>query len=99
MADAVLVVESRDSALAPPPAGAPELVGVDPSHVHAELGECLLALDRAADARPYFAHAYRLLSREPRLAARDREWLHRLAELGQLILDQRARFEQLTDTK
>ncbi|HEY1369998.1 MAG TPA: ornithine cyclodeaminase family protein [Gaiellaceae bacterium] len=37
--DAVLVVESRASALAPPPAGAPELVGIDPSHVHAELGE------------------------------------------------------------
>jgi ornithine cyclodeaminase len=37
--DALLVIESRDSALAPPPAGAPELVGIDPSHVHAELGE------------------------------------------------------------
>jgi ornithine cyclodeaminase/alanine dehydrogenase-like protein (mu-crystallin family) len=39
IADAVLVVESRASALAPPPAGAPELVGVDPAHVRAELGE------------------------------------------------------------
>jgi ornithine cyclodeaminase len=39
VAEATLVVESRDSALAPPPAGAPELVGIDPSHVHAELGE------------------------------------------------------------
>jgi len=39
VADATLVVESRASALAPPPAGAPELVGLDPSHVHAELGE------------------------------------------------------------
>jgi alanine dehydrogenase len=39
VADAVLVVESRESALAPPPAGAPELVGIDPAHVHAELGE------------------------------------------------------------
>lgn len=39
VADALLVVESRESALAPPPAGAPELVGVDPDHVHAELGE------------------------------------------------------------
>jgi ornithine cyclodeaminase len=39
VADALLVVESRDSALAPPPAGAPELVGVSPDHVHAELGE------------------------------------------------------------
>lgn len=39
VADALLVVESRDSALAPPPAGAPELVGVEPGRVHAELGE------------------------------------------------------------
>jgi alanine dehydrogenase len=39
IADAVVVVESRESALAPPPAGAPELVGVDPSRIHAELGE------------------------------------------------------------
>ena len=39
VADATLVVESRESALAPPPAGAPELVGVDPGDVHAELGE------------------------------------------------------------
>ena len=39
VAEATLVVESRDSALAPPPAGAPELAGVDPARVHAELGE------------------------------------------------------------
>ncbi len=39
VADALLVVESRESALAPPPAGAPELVGVSPADVHAELGE------------------------------------------------------------
>jgi ornithine cyclodeaminase len=37
--DALLVVESRESALAAPPAGAPELVGVSPADVHAELGE------------------------------------------------------------
>lgn len=37
--DSLLVVESRESALAPPPAGAPELAGVDPGRVHAELGE------------------------------------------------------------
>jgi alanine dehydrogenase len=39
VAEALLIVESRDSALAPPPAGAPELVGIDPGRVHAELGE------------------------------------------------------------
>jgi ornithine cyclodeaminase/alanine dehydrogenase-like protein (mu-crystallin family) len=35
---ATVVVESRESALAPPPAGAPELAGLDPGSV-AELGE------------------------------------------------------------
>ena len=39
VADALLVVESRASALAAPPAGAPDLVGVPPARVHAELGE------------------------------------------------------------
>jgi ornithine cyclodeaminase/alanine dehydrogenase-like protein (mu-crystallin family) len=39
VADALVVVESRESALAPPPAGAPDLAGIEPAHVHAELGE------------------------------------------------------------
>ena len=39
VADSLLVVESLESALAPPPAGAPELAAIDPGHVHAELGE------------------------------------------------------------
>ena len=39
VADALLVVESRESAIAAPPAGAPDLAGIDPAHVHAELGE------------------------------------------------------------
>jgi ornithine cyclodeaminase len=38
VADATLVVETR-AALAPPPAGASELAGLDESAVHAELGE------------------------------------------------------------
>jgi ornithine cyclodeaminase len=39
VAEATVVVESRQSALAPPPAGAPELVGLGPERIHAELGE------------------------------------------------------------
>jgi alanine dehydrogenase len=39
VAQATIVVESRESAVAPPPAGAPELAGVDPQRIHAELGE------------------------------------------------------------
>lgn len=37
--DALVVVESRAAALAPFPTGAPELAGLDPQEIHAELGE------------------------------------------------------------
>jgi ornithine cyclodeaminase/alanine dehydrogenase-like protein (mu-crystallin family) len=50
VAAATVFVESRDSALAPHPAGAPELAGLDPADV-AELGE-LVAGTRAARTRP-----------------------------------------------
>jgi ornithine cyclodeaminase/alanine dehydrogenase-like protein (mu-crystallin family) len=49
--DALLIVESRESALAPPPAGAPELAGLDPGQVHAELGE-LVAGTKPGRASP-----------------------------------------------
>jgi alanine dehydrogenase len=39
VAAACVVVESRASALAPPPAGAPELAGIEAARIHAELGE------------------------------------------------------------
>lgn len=39
VAEALLVVESRESALAAPPAGSPDLAGIDPGRVDAELGE------------------------------------------------------------
>jgi ornithine cyclodeaminase len=48
--DAMLVVETR-AALEPPPAGAPELQGLDESAVHAELGE-LVAGTRPGRATP-----------------------------------------------
>jgi alanine dehydrogenase len=51
VAEALLVVESRVSALAPPPAGSPDLAGIDPGHVHAELGE-LVAGTRPGRAAP-----------------------------------------------
>jgi alanine dehydrogenase len=46
--DALVVVESRDAALAPPPAGSADLAGAD---VHAELGE-LVAGTRAGRTTP-----------------------------------------------
>jgi alanine dehydrogenase len=51
VADALLVVESRQSALTPPPAGAPELVGLDPGAVHAELGELVAGTRPSRGAR------------------------------------------------
>jgi ornithine cyclodeaminase len=51
VAEALLVVESRSSALAPPPAGSPDLAGIDPGRVHAELGE-LVAGTRPGRASP-----------------------------------------------
>ncbi|MEZ4646206.1 MAG: tetratricopeptide repeat protein [Chloroflexota bacterium] len=38
-----------------------EAAGAEDGFVYEELGECLLALGRAAEARPYFAQAYSLL--------------------------------------
>jgi alanine dehydrogenase len=51
VADALLVVEARESALAPPPAGAPELIGVSPADVHAELGELVAGTKRGRSSQ------------------------------------------------
>jgi ornithine cyclodeaminase len=51
VADATLVVESRESALAPPPAGAPELVGVAADRIHAELGELVAGAKRGRSSQ------------------------------------------------
>lgn len=50
--------------------------------VHEELGECLLAHDRAAEARPHFARAHELLSKDVGLMEREPERIARLARLG-----------------
>ena len=48
MRDALVVVESRESALAPPPAGSTDLAGAE---ADAELGELVAGTGRAARAR------------------------------------------------
>ena len=48
-----------------------------------EAGECLLALGRAEEARPYFAQAYAKLSQDPWLAAEEPARLARLKQLGE----------------
>ncbi|MBK8901803.1 MAG: tetratricopeptide repeat protein [Anaerolineaceae bacterium] len=50
--------------------------------VYEEVGECLLALGRGDEARPYFTHAYAELSQLELLAASEPERLARLAALA-----------------
>ncbi len=52
-------------------------------YVEEELGEILLALGRAGEAKPYFAHAYAELSLDDWLAEREPERLERLRVLGE----------------
>jgi tetratricopeptide (TPR) repeat protein len=57
-------------------------LGEKPGYTYEELGECLLLLDRRAEARPYFAQAYEILSQDPWLSRNETERLNRLKELG-----------------
>jgi tetratricopeptide (TPR) repeat protein len=59
-----------------------EPLGGSDGYVFEELGECLLALGRPDEARPQFARAYEMLSKDPWLSSGEPERLKRLAELG-----------------
>jgi tetratricopeptide (TPR) repeat protein len=59
-----------------------EALGTSDGYVHEELGECLLLLERAAEARPHFARAFELLSADRWLAANEQERLARLKKLA-----------------
>lgn len=59
-----------------------EQVGESDGYVFEEIGECLLALVRPAEARPYFAEAYRRLSQDPWLVEQEPGRLERLMALG-----------------
>lgn len=60
-----------------------EAAGSEDGFVHEELAECLLATGRAAEARPHFRAAYRLLSQDAFLARDEPERLARLARLAE----------------
>ncbi|HYF80726.1 MAG TPA: tetratricopeptide repeat protein [Symbiobacteriaceae bacterium] len=49
-----------------------------------EIAECLLQLDRGAEAQPWFAQAYRYLSQERWLVQQEPDRIRRLHELGGL---------------
>jgi tetratricopeptide (TPR) repeat protein len=59
-----------------------DAAGEQDGFVHEELGECLLALGRAREARPQFARAYSLLAADPWFAEREPARLARLRRLG-----------------
>jgi tetratricopeptide (TPR) repeat protein len=59
-----------------------ETAGESDGYVFEEIGECLLALDRAQEAQPYFAKAYEILSQDTWLAEKETERIKRLKELG-----------------
>lgn len=59
-----------------------EVVEESDGYVFEEIGECLLALDRAEEARPYFSQAYDLLVQDAWLPEQEPERIARLRELG-----------------
>ena len=61
-----------------------EFTAEEDGYVFEEIGECLLGLNRPEEARPYFATAYLLLSKNAWLAERESERLQRLERLGKV---------------
>jgi tetratricopeptide (TPR) repeat protein len=59
-----------------------EAAGESDGFVFEELGECLLTLNRAKEARSYFTKAHEILSQDAWLAEKEPERLKRLKELG-----------------
>ena len=58
--------------------------GEGDGYVLEEIGECLLALDRAVAARPYFREAYASLSQDIWLVEQEPETLAWWKELGRV---------------
>ena len=59
-----------------------EAVGEPDGFVFEEMGECLLALGGDAEARPPFARAHELLSKDAWFAANEAQRLERMKTLG-----------------
>ena len=59
-----------------------DAINAPSGYTYEELGECLLALDKPDEARPYFAQAYAELSQDSWLVRNEPERLARLKELG-----------------
>ncbi|MCA9410710.1 MAG: tetratricopeptide repeat protein [Candidatus Omnitrophica bacterium] len=59
-----------------------EEIGEVDGYVFEELGECLLALDRAEEAKPYFHRAYEELSKDDWLVQNESDRLERIKRLS-----------------
>jgi hypothetical protein len=59
-----------------------ESVGSSDGYVYEEIAECLLALGRKDESRPFFAKAFEALSADPWLPEREPERLERLRREG-----------------
>jgi tetratricopeptide (TPR) repeat protein len=61
-----------------------ESAGESDGYVFEEIAECLLALKRAEEARPYFSKAYEILKKDDGLVEREPERLERLKIFGKV---------------
>ncbi len=61
-----------------------QAAGQPDGYIFEEMGECLIALHKPAEARPYFAVAYEMLSKDPWLKRDEPERLERLRKFGGL---------------
>ena len=59
-----------------------EFTAEEDGYVFEEIGECLLGLNQLDEARPYFATAYLILSKDEWLVEKEPERLQRLKKLG-----------------
>jgi tetratricopeptide (TPR) repeat protein len=59
------------------------VAGSNDAYVHEELGELLLLLNRADEARPHFAKAHELLSKDEWFAKNEGERLERMRRMGE----------------
>jgi tetratricopeptide (TPR) repeat protein len=57
-------------------------LGDSDGFIQEEIGECLLALGRAEEAKPHFAKAYAALSQDPWIAESEPDRVERLGTLG-----------------
>lgn len=58
------------------------MAGDEPGYTFEEIGECLLALGRTEEARPYFARAFEILSKDEWLTSTEPERVERLRKLS-----------------